>query len=121
MTEPRRIPLPKTTFAVCRRVDDRRFLLRPDAALTAIVTWLLVVLAPLFDVELHAVTVLSSHYHIVLSVADQRISDFFRDLNSLLAKSVNVLRGARRGIVWEPGALSIVECKTVDAVVFEIA
>lgn len=121
MTDPRHIPMPRTTFAVCRRVHDRRFLLRPDAALTAIVTWLLAMLAPLFGVEVHAVCVMSSHYHMVVSVADQRISDFFRDFNALLAKAVNVLRGARRGIVWEPGGLSIVECKTIDAMIYEIA
>ena len=121
VTNPRRLPMPRTTFAVCRRVHDRRFLLRPDARLTAIVTWLLATLAPLFDVHVHAVTVMSSHYHMVLSVEDQRISEFFRDFNSLLAKAVNVLRRARRGIVWEPGELSLVECKTSDAIIFELA
>ncbi len=121
MTYPRQIPMPRTTFAVCRRVHDRRFLLRPDDALTNLVLFLLAVLAPLFDVEIHAATVLSSHFHLVVSVEDQRISDFFRDFNSFLAKGVNVLRRARRGIVWEPGDLNIVELKTTDAMVFEIA
>jgi len=121
VTDARRIPMERATFAVCRRVHDRRFLLRPDAAMTALVLWLLAVCAPLFGVEVNAITVMSTHYHLVLSVADQRISQFFELFNAWLAKGVNVLRGARRGIVWEPGGLSIVELKTVDAVIFEIA
>ncbi len=111
----------RTCFAVTRRVHDRRFLLRPDAALTALVTFLLAALAPLFGVEVHEFCVMSTHYHLVLSVADQRISAFFEHLNARLAKAVNVLRGARRGIVWEPGGLSIVELKTPDAIVQAIA
>jgi hypothetical protein len=83
--------------------------------------WLLAVCAPMFGVEVHAITVLSTHYHIVLSVADQRISKFFELFNAWLAKGVNVQRGARRGIVWEPGGLSIVELKTTEAVVHAIA
>ena len=121
VTSPRRIPMPKTTFAVCRRVHDRRFLLRPDDKLTALVTWLFATLAPLFGLELNALTVMSSHFHAVVTVEDQRISDFFRDFDSFLAKAVNVLRRARRGIVWAPGELGIVECKTVEAEIFEIA
>jgi len=121
VSQPRRYPVEKTTYAACRRVNDRRFLLRPDAKLTALFTWLLGVCAPIFGVEVHAVTVMSSHYHMVFSVADQRASDFFEMFNANLAKAVNVLRRLPRGIVWEPGKLSLVELKTVDAVVFEIA
>ncbi|MEZ4340693.1 MAG: transposase [Sandaracinaceae bacterium] len=121
MTIPRRIPTPRTTFAVFRRVHDRRFLLRPDEPLTALVTWLLATLAPMFGVEVHAFTVMSSHFHAVVSVEDQRISELFCLFDALLAKSVNVLRRARRGIVWAPGELGIVECKTVKAEIFEIA
>ncbi len=121
MTAPRRIPMARTTFAISRRVHDRRFLLRPDAKLTALFSWLLAVLAPHFGVELNAVCVMSTHYHLVLTVANQRISPFFEHLNARLAKGVNVLRGARRGIVWEPGGLSIVELKTADAIVEAMA
>lgn len=121
VTYSRRLPMSKTTFAVCRRVHDRRFLLRPDERLTGLVTWLLATLAPMFGVEVHAMTVMSSHFHAVVSVEDQRISELFGVFDALLAKAVNVLRKARRGIVWEPGELGIQELKTVDAMVFDIA
>jgi len=104
-----------------RRVHDRRFLLRPDAALTALVTWLLALLAPHFGVEVNAVCVMSTHYHLVLTVADQRISAFLEHFDARLAKATNVLRRARRGVVWEPGGLSIVELKTTDAIVRAMA
>ena len=117
----RRVPPEMTTFAVCRRINDRRFLLRPDQKLTALFTWLLAACAPAFGVEVHAVTVMSSHYHMVVSCSEQRISDFYRQFNANLAKAINILRRRGRGTVWEPGKLNFVELKTVEAVVFEIA
>jgi len=121
VTAPRCIPEKRTTFAVCRRTLGRQFLLRPDAVLTAVVTWLLAACAALFDVEVHSATTMSSHIHLVVTVGDQRISAFMQHFVANLAKSVSVLRRLRRGVVFEPGALSIVECKTVDAVVYELA
>ena len=118
---PRLIPPEKTTFAVCRRINDRRFLLRPDEKLTALFTWLLAACAPLFGLEVHAVTVMSSHYHMVVSCSDQRISEFYGYFNANLGKAINNLRRIGRGTVWEPGKLNIVELKTVDAVVHAIA
>lgn len=121
MPKPRRLPRERTTFAVCRRVQERQFLLRPDAKLTAMITWLIAACAEPFDIELHAVTVMSTHFHMVLSCEEQRVSAFMELLDANLAKAVNVLRGGRRGIVFEPNRLGIVELKTVDAVVFEMA
>ena len=121
VTHPRRLPMERTTFAVCRRVQDRRFLMRPDAVFTAMVTWLLAACAVLFDVQVHAATVMSSHLHLVVTVGDQRISAFMQHFVANLAKGVSVLRRLRRGVVFEPGGLNIVECKTVDAVVYELA
>ncbi len=57
----------------------------------------------------------------MITVADQRLSAFFEHFNVRLAKAVDVLRGASRGIVWESGGLSIVELKTPDAIVQAIA
>jgi putative transposase len=111
----------KTTYAVCRRVQGRHFMLRPDARLTQLFTWLLATCAPAFGVEIHAVCVMSSHFHLVLSVDEQKVSTFMAKLDANLAKAVNVLRRARRGVLWEPGTLGIVECKTLDAVIFELA
>lgn len=121
MTAPRRMPMEPTTFAVCRRVHDRRFALRPDSALTSLVVWLLGLFLPRFGVELHAATVMSTHYHLVVTASEQRLSDLMERLNATLAKAVNVLRKSRRGILWTPGELSIVELKTERAMVFQIA
>ena len=118
---PRRLPPPRWTFHVVRRVNDRRFMLRPDAQLTALFVWLLGVCAELFGVEVHAVCVMSSHYHLVCTVEGDVISRFLELLDGQLAKSVNVLRRARRGILWEPGRLGITELKTLDAIVEAIA
>ena len=85
------------------------------------VTWLLAACALLFDVQVHCATVMSTHVHLVVTVSDQRISEFMQHFIANLAKAVSVLRRLRRGVVFEPGGLNIVECKTLDAVVYELA
>ena len=110
-----------TTFAICRRVHRRRFALRPDAALTGLVTWLLAVVANGLGIEIHAATVMSTHMHLVISARDQHASLMMERLNGVLAKAVNVLRKYERGILWPPGELGMVELKTTEAVVFQIA
>lgn len=96
-------------------------MLRPDGELTALFTWLLAVCAQAFGLEVHAICVMSSHYHLVCSVEGDVISRFLELLDGQLAKSVNVLRRARRGILWEPNTLGITELKTLDAIVEAIA
>ncbi|MBX3273871.1 MAG: transposase [Sandaracinaceae bacterium] len=96
-------------------------MLRPDEALTALFIWMLAVCADAFGVEVHAVCVMSSHYHLVCTVEGDVISRFLEHLNGSLAKAVNVLRRAPRGILWEPGTLGITELKTPAAVVEAIA
>lgn len=121
MTQPRRIPPTRTTFAVCRRVHDRRFLLRPDGALTGLFVFLLASVAVRLGVEVHAVCVMSTHYHMVVTVDQQRISKLCELFHGPLARAVNVLRRARRGVLWEPGRLSILVLETRAAVIDQIA
>ncbi|HEY8428276.1 MAG TPA: hypothetical protein VIL20_07875 [Sandaracinaceae bacterium] len=49
---------PHATYAICRRVNEHRFLLRPDPALNQLFTWVLAVTAASFDVEVLAATVM---------------------------------------------------------------
>ena len=119
MTAPRRI-VPRATYAICRRTERRRFLLRPDAVFNRLFIWLLATCAAAFDVEVHVATCVSSHFHLVVTVPNANVSDFMHRLDTHLAKAVQVLRRFVNGVVWAPGELSIVELETTEAVVEQV-
>ncbi|HJL17924.1 MAG TPA: hypothetical protein RMH99_19825 [Sandaracinaceae bacterium LLY-WYZ-13_1] len=114
-TPPRRI-VEGATFAICRRTERRRFLLRPDA----LFLWLLAVCVEPFGIEVHAATCLSTHFHLVVTVPNAHVSDFLHRLDTHLARAVQVLRRFVGGVVWAPGQLSIVELTRREAVVEQI-
>ena len=120
VTQPRHIR-PHATYAICRRVEGRRYLLRPDAVLNALFTWVLAVTAPALDVEVHVATVMSTHFHLVVTVPNENVSLFMERLDFRLAKALQVLRRFVKGVIWAPGKLSIVELVTPAAVVEAIA
>ena len=120
MTPPRRI-VKNATYAICRRTESRRFLLRPDPTFNAMFTWLLAVCAKRFGVEVHVAVCLSTHFHLVVTVPNADVSAFMHLFDTQLAKGVQVLRRYVRGVVWAPGELSIVELETPEAVVEQIA
>ncbi|MFK7990114.1 MAG: transposase [Sandaracinaceae bacterium] len=120
MTQSRFIE-PGATYAITRRVEGRRFLLRPDAMLTQLFTWLLCVMAARFEIQVHVAVVMSTHYHLVVTDPHGRVSKFAHGLNVCLSKSVKVMRRFVRGVVWEPGGLSVVALVTREAVVESIA
>lgn len=120
MTVPRLIR-PNATYAICRRIEGRRFLLRPDSRLTALFVWTLAVVAKRHAVIVHVAVVMSTHYHLVVTVPNGNVCAFMHDLNLLLANAIAVLRKYVSGVVWAPGQLSIVELKTPRAIVEQIA
>ncbi|MFK7988997.1 MAG: transposase [Sandaracinaceae bacterium] len=120
MTQSRYIE-PGAVYAITRRTERRRFLLRPDALMTQLFTWLLCVMAARFEIEVHVAVVMSTHYHLVVTDPHGRVSKFAEGLNGLLSKAIKVLRRGVRGVVWEPGKLSIVALVTREAVVESIA
>jgi putative transposase len=116
-----RLIRPNATYAICRRIEGRRFLLRPDSALTSLFIWVLAVSAKQFGVLVHVAVCMSTHFHLVVTVPNENVSDFMHRLDLRLAKALGVLRKYVRGVMWEPGGLSIVELKTTQAVVEQIA
>ena len=96
-----RCVLKGTTYLVTRRCLGRRFLLRPDPALRSLFRYCLARAVEEHGIELHAVSVMSNHYHLVLT--DQRgvLPDFMRTLNRGVAMGVKRLRDWDE-VVWEP-------------------
>ena len=116
-----RLVRPGATYAICRRVQGRYHLLRPDEDFNRLFRWLLATVAEARHITLHVAVCMSNHFHLVVTAGDEGVSDFMHDLDMHLAKALQRLRGLGPGAVFEPGRLSVVELKTEEAVVEQIA
>ena len=96
-----RCVLAGTTYLVTRRCIGRRFLLRPDRALNELFVYSLGLAAQQYGVRLHAVCVMSNHYHLVLTDVRGVLPEFMRALNRAVAMSVKRLRGWDE-VLFEP-------------------
>lgn len=88
MTLPREI-LPGRTYLVTRRTTQRQFLLRPSRITNQNVRYCLAVAAERTGVILHAVCVMSNHWHGVVTDPDARLPEFTECFHKLLAKAQN--------------------------------
>jgi putative transposase len=79
MPTPPRLIRPNATYAITRRIEGRRFLLRPDPRFNELFVWLLAVIAERHGVVVHVATVMSTHYHLVVTVPDENVSEFAHD------------------------------------------
>ena len=120
MPSPRYIE-PNATYAICRRIEGRRFLLRPDDKLTELFVYLLALCAAKFGVTVHMATVMSTHFHLVVTVPHGNVSEFMHALDTHLACAIQVLRRYVVGVVWAPGQLTIVQLHTAEAVARQLA
>lgn len=121
MTAPRCIR-PGTTWLVTRRTTRRHFLLRPDraGAFQNLYWYVTALLAPRFGIELHAVQVLCSHMHEVLTDTLGQLPRFLEQRNRLLANAIKCLHGWPEE-VFARKAISCVALYGADAVEKEIA
>jgi len=91
---------PNATYAICRRIEGRRVLLRPDSKLTALFIYLLALCAAKFGVTLHMATVMSTHFHLVVTVPNGNVSEFMHALDTHLACAIQVFRKYKYGSGW---------------------
>jgi putative transposase len=100
MTLPRCV-LPGQTHLVTRRCIGRRFLLRPDDALTNAFLYCLARAAAKYGVEIHGFCAMSNHYHLVMTDTTRVLPDFMAWFNRQLAMCVKQLRRWDE-VIWEP-------------------
>jgi REP element-mobilizing transposase RayT len=112
---------PHATYAICRRTERRRFLLRPDAVMNQLFVYVLALFAKRFGVELHVATVMSSHFHLVVTVPNENVSELMHRVDMHLARGIQILRRFVGGVVWAPGQLSIVQLETREAIIEQLA
>jgi REP element-mobilizing transposase RayT len=114
VTAPRQI-LEGATYLVTRRCSERRFFLRPSRKTTAIVAYVLAVVAERYQILIHGFCFLSNHLHIVLTDPHARLPDFHRDLDALIARAVNCSLG-RWEAFWDRDSYSAVRLETPEAI-----
>lgn len=95
------------TYLLTRRCFRRQLLLRPSPQTNQIVGYCLAVAAARYGVLIHAVCVLSNHYHVVATDPRGELPEFMRWFNEFVAKCINAQYG-RWESVWAPGSYSAV-------------
>ena len=83
-------------------------------------TYVLAVCAAKFGVLVHAVVLMSTHEHLVLTDPNGVLPDFLRELHRLVALGAKVLR-KWEGAVWDSDKTSVVRLLSPQAIVEKIA
>jgi REP element-mobilizing transposase RayT len=96
MTAPRQV-LPGTTWLVTRRCSERRRFLNPNAIVNEIFLFVLAVAARRYGVEVHALCVMSNHYHLLVTDPQARLPAFVQLLDAFVARAVNASLGRWEG------------------------
>src|SRR5688500_15183715 len=93
MTPPRYIVQNQLCFVTCGAVG-RSFRFLPTPTVVELLWYVLAVMAQRSGVQIHEVIFMSNHCHLLLTDRGGVLPDFMRDLNSLLSRGLNALRGS---------------------------
>jgi hypothetical protein len=95
-------------------------LLRPDPELNNLFMYCLAVLSVRFSLAVHHFTVMSNHYHLVMTDPLGQMPNFLREFDRTLALGTKALR-KWEGALWDHEKPSVVELRTEQAVLQKIA
>jgi len=101
MSLPRQV-LPGTTYLVTRRCTQRQFLLTPSRQSFVTFLYCLALAQHATGVQIHAVCVLSNHYHLVATDPKALLPRFVYILNKFVAKCMNAHYGRWENL-WAAG------------------
>lgn len=119
MSQPRRID-PGATYLITRRVLRRHHLLRPDAATTQFILYSLAISADRYGIRVHAVCVMSTHMHLVVTDPRGVLPKFLQYFHRLVALGIKAIR-RWEGSVWDSRQVSVVQLMTSAAIAEKIA
>lgn len=119
VTAPRRI-VQGTTYLVTRRCSQREFLLKPSALVNLVFKFVLAVAASRYGVVLHAVCVMSNHFHLVVTDPRANLPDFSHLFDGVVAKALNALHGRWENF-WAPCSYSAVALASPEDIVEKVA
>jgi putative transposase len=112
--------LPGAVLFNTRRVHKRQFLLRPSKELSQLLAYIIAVYAERHEILLHALCVMSNHWHNALTDPLGHIVDFERDVHSCIARAVNALHRESESL-WAREQSCRVECAAPDDALDKIA
>ena len=119
MTQPRLV-VPGDTLMITRRTLRRHHLFRPDSAIRQLYLYTLALCARRFGILVHAVTLMSTHEHLIVTDPQGRYPDFLRRLHRLVSLGTKVLR-KWEGPTWDHEPSSVVRLLTERAVIEKLA
>lgn len=93
---------------------EHRFMLRPDRQMREIFSYLLGHFARRHGLRVHAIVLMSTHYHVLFTDVRGSRGDFFRDFHAMLTKAVQVYRSTQN-YLFDKSPTSQPECVTAQA------
>jgi REP element-mobilizing transposase RayT len=112
--------IPGATYLVTRRCTHRQFLLVPRGKCRQIFHYCLAYAVERTGVEVHAVVVMSNHYHLVVTDPSGVLPVFVECLNKMVAKCMNAALGRWENF-WASEQASYVRLLDDDAVIDKVA
>ena len=112
MSLPRQI-IPGDTWFITRRCSQRLSFLKPDSIVTAVFLYVLAYCAKRYGIMIHAVCVMSTHYHLVITDLFGVLPRFMENLNKFVAKALNLHWGKWENF-WAPGSYDAKRCVSVE-------
>ncbi len=119
MTQPRFV-LPGDTVMITRRTLRRHHLFRPDPAIRRLYLYTLALCARQFGILVHAVTLMSTHEHLIVTDTNGCFPLFLRELHRLMSLGTKVLR-KWEGPVWDHEQTSVVRLLTEQGMIEKLA
>lgn len=113
--------LPGASYLVTRDCTQQQFLLRPCALTSAVFLYCLALAQRVTEMKIHAVMVMSNHYHLVVTDPFGRLPEFIEILNKYVAKCLNAHYGRRENLWQANTQTSIVRLKDDDALLDKAA
>jgi REP element-mobilizing transposase RayT len=105
---------------ITRRTLRRHHLFRPDPAIRQLYLYTLAVCAKEFGILVHAVTLMSTHEHLIVTDTRGRLPLFLRKHHRLVSLGTKILR-KWEGPTWDAEQTSVVRLLTEQAVVEKLA
>ena len=94
--------LPGEYYLLTRDLSGRKHRLKPTELHCAIFLFLALRYANRCGIKIYALTLMSTHYHMVVCDPEGRLAEFVRDFHSRVAFFFNLLH-ERTGVYWEAG------------------
>jgi putative transposase len=118
MSLPRQI-IPGSTYLVTRRCAQRQFFLLPSEIVEQVFLYCLAIAADRTGVLVHALTLMSNHYHLVATDPQGRIPEFYGLLHALVGRALNAHYGRSENF-WSSSPTSCVRLLDSDTILEKI-